>query len=340
MSCSTSTCGCGGCGCDQCRPANTAYRATCTDPGVLDYGTYLSVLDPQFCEGRLLGGEGFVQSRVDGSGNFRITVTESPQVDLPTYQSVVGTPIPNLIGIDSNDFWYEILGPAVANQILLTNAAGQLAFAPIPAATVPDPLTIGIVNVTTQLTAAALTVTGATTLSGAAESTITGVLGVNAANLVVTQTPGSLASACAFFFESPTSPSASTPNAAITAGNNLIIGNLLFDSGQTLINVTTSQTLTVAVAGAYVIQWGGMMAHTVLSAWRTGIQLLINGIVVSNGGVNPNEAISSQQVNATISCAYSRRLAVGDTIQLRINPAAGTNLATYEVWLNATRLTA
>lgn len=339
MSCSTCS-SCNGCGCDQCRPANTVFRATCTDPGTITFGTYLYFLDAQFCPARLVGAEGIVQSRQDGSGNFQITVTESPQIDLPTTQAVVGTPIPNLIGIDSNDFWYEIIGPALANQILLTNAAGQLIFGPIPAATVPDPLTLANITATTLLTGAALTVTGATTLSGAAAGTITGVLGVNGAGLVVTQTVASLAAACAMFFESPTSPGASYPNTAVTAGSNLTIGNLLFDSGSTLINVTTSQTLTVAVAGAYVLQWGGMMSHTVISAWRTGIQLVINGLVVSNGSVNPSEAISSQQVNVVQNCTYSRRLAVGDTIQLKINPAAGANLQTYEVWLNATRVSA
>lgn len=332
---STSCCtGLSGCGCNACAPSNTIYRGTCTDPGSVNSGTYLVVLDSQFCENRLAGSTGILQSRVTGSGDFAIEFTSAPEVDLPTTQAVVGVAIPNLIGIDTNNLWYEILGPAVANQILMTNAAGQLSFVPIPAATVPDPLTIGTLNVTTAATIVALTITGAVVASGIASGTPTELLGLSGNN-VVKRTIAQLSAAAAYFFESPTSPGAGYPNSGVTAGNLLTIGNLLYDSGNSIVSVTTSQTLTVAVAGFYTISWGGQMAHTVSSAWRTGIQLLINGIVVSNGGVNPNEALSSQQVNCTISAVFSRSLVAGDTIQLRINPAAGTNLATYEVWLNA-----
>lgn len=335
MSCSTCS-NCNGCGCDQCRPANTVYRGTCTDPGVIDYGTYIQVLDQAFCENRLLGGEGLLQSREDGSGNFRITLTESPQVDLPTLQAVIGTPIPNLIGIDSNDFWWEILGPASADQILRTNAAGQLYFGPIPAATVPDPLTIGTVNVTTQLTAAALTVTGATTLSGVAAGTITGVLGVNAANLVVTQSPASLASAVASFYESPTSPNAANPNIAITAGNNLVIGNLLYDSGLSIMSVVDSVTLKVLVAGAYAIQWCGQVTG---SAGSPTINLLVNGINVNTGnGAQTIAGPITSGRSANLTGFEARALAVNDTIQLQLGSQSGAGIKTYAVRLVATRV--
>lgn len=337
---SLSSCGCGGCGCNVCQPANTIYRGTCVDPGTIDFGSYLAVFDPSFCGYRLAAGEGIVQSRENGSGNFQITITESPQVDIPTAQAVAGVAIPNLMVINQNDAWLELLAPASANLFLTTNAAGQLLFTTLPAATVPDPLTIGTINVTTAATIAALTLTGAMTASGIASGTPTTILGLDGSNNVVKQTVATAAVQTAMFFESPTMPNASSPNEMKVAGENLIIGNQIYDSGGTILTVTDSVTLTVAQAGKYTIEWGGTLRNIGGSNWFTGMLLVINGILVSNGNTQTKFTVANAQNTVTAAGVYSRTLAVGDTIRLQLFSGATANARTYEVFLNATRLSA
>jgi hypothetical protein len=322
------------CGCNACAPANTIYRGTCTDPGTQDYLTYLSGLDTQFCTYRLAGAVGLLTSQIDGSGNYQITFTEDPIIDLPEYQAVIGIAIPDLVVIDGNNSLLHLLGPAVANQILKTNAAGEWVIDAIPAATVPDPLVIGTLSVTVGATLPNTTITGTLVANGLAAGTPTSFLGVDAGGNVLTQTVGTAVPQVAYFFESPTSPGGSYPNSAAASGSNLIIGNLLYDSGGAIVTVTTSQTLTVAQAGKYTITWGGQVAN--INTVQAAIQLVINGITVSNGGVNPNRALGIYQRGLTVSCSYSRTLAVGDTIQLQLTANAGNE--TYEVWLAATKL--
>lgn len=327
------------CGCDSCRQAFSIYRGTCVDPGSAA-ATYLAGYDSQFCPTRISGAEGLLQSVVDGSGNFNISFSESPQVDLPDTSVLEDATFGNLVIIGSDDKLTRLVGPATSLLFMQTNAAGQLFLGDPPPAVVPDPLAVNNLTVGVLATLANVTISGSVSMSGIAADTIIEFLGLDASNNVVKQAVTLVTTQITQFFESNTSPSASYPNQNKTAGQNLVIGNKLFDSGGNLINVTNSETLTVAVAGDYNIQWGGMMVKSGVGDWLTGIQLVINGITVSNGGVNPNRAITTNQNQVTVSCSFMRNLAVGDTIQLVMNPAAGGTPETYEVWLNATRANA
>lgn len=329
-----SGCGCGGCGCNSCAPSNTVFRALCDDPGSVNFGTYLSVLDPQFCRNRLIQGTGVLQSILDGSGNPQITFTNAPVVDLNDNQAVVGVTFGDLVTIGSDNILTRLLGPAVANQILITNALGQLIFSPIPAATVPDPLTVGTLTVTGTATLNNVAIGGAVSATAIPSGTATVFLGLDGSNNVVQQTVSSSTAQIAQFFESPTSPNASYPNQFKPPGSNLTIGNLLYDSGGGIITVTDSVTLTVARAGAYEIKWGGFQKRSGNANWNAGFQLQINGITVSNGGMPPTQQLTGQN-GITFSCSFMRSLSVGDTIRLLLVGTGTPEI--FEVWLNAVR---
>lgn len=334
MSCCT---GLSNCGCDSCRVAFSPYRGTCTDVGTSTVA-YLAGYDAQFCPTRFSAGGGLLQSVEDGSGNFQISFSQSPQVDLPDTSVLEDATFGNLVIIGSDDKLTRLVGPATSLLFMQTNAAGQLFLGDPPPAVVPDPLAIDNLTVGTLATIANADITGSVTLSGLAAGTLVEIVGLDGSNNVIKQSVSELTTQCAQFFESPTSPSASYPNENKTGGQNLVIGNRLFDSGASIINVTNSETLTVAVAGDYEIQWGAMCVKSGAGEWLTGIQLLINGITVSNGGINPNRQVLTSQNVVTVSASWMRSLAMGDTIQLMLNPAAGGTPETYEVWLNATRV--
>lgn len=339
---SLSSCGCGGCGCNACAPAGTIYRGTCTDPGVAAALSYIWGLDPQFCPYRLEGAVGLLQSRVDGSGNFQITFTESPVVDLPDVQAVQNVVIPDLVVIDSNDAWFHLLAPVASGLTLQTNAAGKWFIAPFPTAVVPDPLTVATLNVTTGATIAALTVTGAITASGIAAGTPTDFLGLNG-NTVVKQSLALSTPQSVSFFESPTSPSAATPNSGATAGGLLVIGNEIGSSttAGALITALNSQTLSVVAAGYYTIDYAGFAVSNGNVVMTPSLQLLINGIVVNNGNsrVGPYPVAGTpSRIPQPLAGFEGRRLAANDTIQLQVATGSGSNLSFYEVRLRATRL--
>lgn len=337
MACCT---GLSNCGCNACASANTIYRGGCTDPGTQDFLTYLSGLDAQFCPYRLAGNTGFLQSDVDGSGNFQITFTDSPSVDLPDTQAVLGMTFGDLVIIDSNNALSRLLGPATANLFLSTNASGGLSFGVLPAATVPDPLTVANLTVTTLAGFANVTISGTLAASGLSAGTPVSFLGLDGSNNVVTQSVTAANVQVAMFFESPTSPGATYPNESAAAGSNLVIGNMLYDSGGTIINVTTSQTLTVAVAGKYKLEWNGMVAWSGGNDGKPQLLLLINGVIVNNGNSSGSYGQNTSQRTAFLSGMEARTLAVGATIQVQLSSTSGANTHVYEVRLIATKLSA
>lgn len=333
--------GLSGCGCNICAPANTIYRGTCTDPGSNPFLTYLAGFDPQFCVTRLEGAVGLLQSRLDGSGNFNITFTENIVLDLPDVQAVQNVVIPDLIVVDANNAWFRLLAPAASGLTLQTNAAGKWFIAPFPVATVPDPLTIGTLNVTNAATIAALTLTGAFTASGIAAGTPTDYLALNG-NTVVKQSVALSSVQSVMFFEAPTSPSATTPNSPATSGGLLTIGNELYCSttAGSLITALNSQTLSVVADGNYNIDFSGFGAANGGTVVSAGMQLLINGLVVNNGNTNVSKYPTAPANRAAMAITgfESRRLTAGTTIQLQVTPGSGGNISFYEVRLRATRL--
>jgi hypothetical protein len=248
----------------------------------------------------------------------------------------------------SDDIMRTLTGPAIANLYPRTNAAGQITFETLPTATVPDPLVVNNLTVVTEANIADLNITGTVVATGLATGTLTNVVGLNSSNELIKGTIAVTGSQCAMFFESPTSPAASSPNAnpSTPDGNNLIIGNLLFDSAWpngvpgpgVLLTATNTQTITVLTAGVYVIDFGALVVRGAQNepsvVGRGTVQLTINGAIVNNGNGSDIESSSNGH---NIWGQEMRRLAANDVVRLTL----ATNYPAARVFnarVNFTRL--
>jgi len=325
-----SNCSCGGCGCSVCSPANVVYQTPCTDPGVINVGASLPVLDSNNCTRRLAPSPGFVVVNNTPNG-VQISSTDEPNVDLSTFGVVSGSAIGNILVRNADGIIRMLLPGAVANLILMTNALGNFVLQPIPPATIPDPLSVNVANITT-LTVANETITGGLKFTGLVVGTVANTIGLDAGGNVVIGAPAATGVACAMFYESASSPGAGTPNGSATAGSFLIIGNQLYDSGANLIGVVNNSTLKVLVAGKYKIDFYGQVAYTSGGTGTPALDLNINSIIVNTG--NARGGISST-TDRTAFCAGCevRDLAVNDTIQLQLDATAGTHTHVYEARL-------
>lgn len=326
--------------CPTCQPAQAIYQGECPDPGTLTPGRYLSVLDYKFCERRLTNAPGFLTANVNGSGNYSLAFTNIPQVQLQDYQATANQVFGSLIVMGSDYRWRALQGPASLGLFLQTDANGEIFFGSPPAATVPDPLAINDLNVANTATINDLTTNGTLTLNNVAAGTVVNLLGLDVSNEVVLQ---SLASGIAgtMFYENNTSPGVTAPNKLKVGGQYLVIGNRLFDSGANLISVTTSESITVNVAGKYLIGWLGQVRignpppGSGGTNGKAGISLVINGVVVNVGNSRSDgEVLNSLALTSLCVAGLEvRSLAANDVIQLQL--AATVAVGTYEVRLFA-----
>lgn len=342
-----STCGCnnGTCGCasNACDPANVIYQGTCPDPGTVTVLRHLLGLDQQFCKRRLVpsGSGGFLVARLTPNG-WNLGFSTAPTVALEEFLAVQGVAFGQVLVQQSDDVMRAMNPPVTANLVLGTNAAGQAMWIPIPAATVPDPLTVADLTVTNLATFNNVTITGTPVLSGLGAGALVSFLGLDAANNVIKGTPATTGTQVAAFFESPTSPAAVPgPNDGATAGNLLTIGNLLFDSvgtpGGALFTATNSQTLTCLTAGVYVVDFGGEVYYTGGSSGQPAINLLVNGVVVNTGNGRSDASITTTLRAANLWGQNMRRFVVGDTVQLQLGASSGGNTHVQEARVNFTR---
>lgn len=318
--------------CPTCQPAQAIYQGECADPGTLTPGRYLSVLDYKFCERRLTNAPGFLTANVNGSGNYSLAFTNIPQVQLQDYQATANQVFGSLIVMGSDYRWRALQGPASLGLFLQTDANGGIFFGSPPAATVPDPLAINDLNVANTATINDLTTNGTLTLNNVAAGTVVKLLGLDVSNEVVLQAL-SAGVAASMFYENSPSPGVSAPNKAKTNGQFLVIGNRLFDSGANLISVTTAESLTVNVAGKYLLGWVGLVRYT--ANGKASIGLTVNGVVVNIGnGRTDGEILNAlAQTYSNMAGLEVRSLAAGDVLQLQL--AATANVTTYEVRLFA-----
>lgn len=328
------TCGTGynGSCCPSCQQANVIYRGECTDPGTLSTGRFLSVLDYKFCKHRLQNAAGLLTSVQNGSGNYGIQFTTEPQVQLSEYASTENVSIGSLIVMGSDYRWRALQAPATLGLFLQTDSSGNVYFGAAPEATVPDPLAINDLNVANDATLNNLSTSGTVTFDNLASGTVANLLAVNADNELILQAVAAGVAGC-MFFESPTSPSATSPNSAKTNGQYLVIGNRLFDSGANLISVTTSESVTINVAGKYLIIWTAQCRTGGAAAPKVGVWLEINGVIVNYGNGRTTDVTGTAQSSAEmwqLSGYEMRALSQNDVIKLQLN-ATASNLATYEV---------
>lgn len=327
------TCNSSPCCCSTCQPANVIYRGTCTDPGTLTTLRYVSGLDYKFCPGRLTNSGGILNAIQNGSGNWSIAFQNTPKLDPEVVTAAENVTFGNLFVLGSDNRMRQLEVPASSGLFMQTNASGNLVLGAAPAATVPDPLVINDLTVVNKATINDLTTNGIVTLNNTPSGTVANLLGLDASNVLVTQ---ALAAgvAAAMFYESSSSPGAGTPNATKTNGEFLVIGNRLFDSGANLISVSTSESLTVNVAGKYLLFWLSQSRTSGAANPNVGTWLQINGVIVNYG--NGRTSFTGGSINNSqlfhLSGIEARPLAIGDVIQLQLSEVA-TNIATYEVRL-------
>lgn len=338
MACTTFNCpSCGigysGACCPTCQPAQAIFRGECQDPGTLNPGRFLQVLDYKFCEHRLTNAPGFLVANQNGSGNFGIAFTNTPQVQLGEMLATANQTFGNLVVMGSDYRWRYLQGPSSLGLFLQTDANGMLFFGDPPAATVPDPLTVNDLAVTNEATINDLTTNGTVTMNNIASGTVVNLLGLDVSNELVLQSLTSSLSAI-MFYEAATSPSATAPNKLKANGDYLVIGNELFDSGADIINVFTSESLKVAVAGKYLIGWVGLTKMGLNT--KASISLEINGVIVNNGNGRTDAEITATS-GSTIVAPFAglelRSLAVNDVLKLQLSSVGGVN--TYNVRLVA-----
>lgn len=326
------------CGCASCLGAPAVYACGCDDPGDQNTAAHLLTLDGQFCQRRLANPEetSFLQASVGPTGNVQIGFSDGPEVDLATFNVTASVAFGNLIGIPSNGVWSQFVFPATPLLFLQTNAAGELIAAPLPASTVPDPLTVTTLNATNG-NITNLAVSGANPVfSALAVGTITQIIGLNASNQLVKGNSSSGIQA-AMFYESPTSPSNLTPNFSVVAGDFFTIGNTLLDSGANLFTITNGTTLTNAVPGLYVLLWVGYTTITARANVNAGIWLVVNGIVVNQGNSVPDGLGYSSMPGGPYTGIEVRRLN-GETVRLQQSTDASGNAHTYGVRLIAIKI--
>jgi hypothetical protein len=313
------------------------FDCSCPDPGAVSFGSHLSVLDGQFCEKRLTNTAGLLQAFVTGSGAYQLFFTNEPSPALTTFSVTAGSEFGNLIAINADGKMRQLDFPNVAGLVVQTNASGQLVASALPAATIPDPLTVTTLNATTA-NIGTLSLTGTAAMSGLATGTITQAVGLDGSgNLIKGGSSSGVQTAS--FFESPSGSSIATPNSGAVAGGFLIIGNMLFDSGGNIAQVQDAQTIKVLVAGTYQIDWFGQLDGM---AGRTGqtIMLTKNGTVLNNGNgsATTDGTPAGTFRTTTIAGKEPTSLAVNDLLKLQIPSSAGTSLKVYQARMVLTKI--
>jgi len=337
------SCGCNSfpCCCDLAVPANIVYQGECTDPGTLPSFRFLAGYDYKFCVGRLETGTGLLNSITNGSGNAQIAFSDTPKLNPETVTGALNTAFGNFFVLGSDNRMRQLEAPDTAGLFLQTNATSEVVFGAAPAATVPDPLNVNDLTVANSATIQDLEVNGNLEVNNLATGTAVNLLALDATNQVILQSL-SQGLSISMFFESPTSPSAASPNKDKNSGDYLILGNRLFDSGSDNISVTTSESLTFNDAGNYLILWQAQCRLGGGTPAAIGAWLEINGTVINYGtGRTDNPPVS--YANATDGAMFQltgmdvRAYAANDVMKLLLNSSTG-NAQTFEVRLIAVRI--
>lgn len=332
--------GWGGC-CPTCAPSNVSIRGECTDPGTITSARFLVGLDTQFCHGRIVNNAGILSNELNGSGNSMIAWRQSPKIDPEAVVAQENIAFGNILIVGSDSRLHQLEVPSTPNLVLQTNGSGDLVLNTIPAASVPDPLNVNDLGVANDATIENLEVNGDLEINNLSTGTAVNLLALDATNQVILQSL-SQGLSISMFFESPTSPNASSPNKNKITGEYLIIGNRLFDSGQDNITVTTSESLTVLDAGNYLVFWSAQlrMGGSTTSG-KFGVWLEVNGTVVNYGNGRTDGQVTGVDVNNGVMYgAYGmdvRPYAANDVIKLLLSENCPQEEA-FEVRIIAVRI--
>ena len=306
--------------------ASLPNQCQCPDPGLVALGQDVLVTDSSLCPRRLIparDGNGNVINgflALIGSGlNASVQWVSQPSVVLPPLAVASGQSFGALIiSSGPTGTQYVVVPPSALGLYLVTAGAGNLKFAALPAGSVPDPLSIGTLNLTTALNltgTAAAAFAGAISMTGLPAGTITNPVGLNVTNQLV---KGSLSTISkGWYFEAATRTGTTYPNTALQTGGSCTIGNRLYDADG-LASITNSTTLTLTVNGTYQIDWSGAFGTSAGGPNDPGISLVINGSIV-NPGMRGLETTGAANYNTTP--VVGRHIYAGnanDTISLQV----------------------
>jgi hypothetical protein len=262
---------------------------------------------------------------ITGSGqNASVGITNQPSVLYPALVVAAGQSFGALvIASGPGGLHQTITPPMTANLVLQTDGAGNLQFEPV-VTSVPDPLSIGTLNLATALNVNAPATFNGTITSALVAGVISKAIGLDASNKFVT---GVLTTnSKAWYYEAATAVSTAYPNLGLVNGQYCTIGNRLYDADG-LINIQSGTTLALNLAGAYQIDWTGAFSNPLTGTAYPGISLVINGTVVNPGQQGLASGGATLIGNTTlISGTHIYAGAVNDAIQLQvINPTAGSS---------------
>lgn len=295
-------------------------------------GKHLYVLDENFCPRRVQNGAGFLAR--SGSGfkwttEPRVALTEMEVADGDTFSHIV-------VALGTDGIFRRILPATGATGLLAANGNGAWTLEPLGTQPIPDPLTVGTINVST-LNAGATNISDVVTFSVIGTDTITQQIGLNASNeLVIGSVP---TVSVASFFENQNLTDAGTPNwYPASASDYCVIGNELSDPDG-IASVVDSRTIRVDQAGDYLIRWRGnfdgwkpsasVELDAISNAKRPGIWLVVNNSVVDWGN---KSVFQTRWRGSPVSGDYfAQGLAVNSTIKLQLNGSiqTGTSSADY-----------
>jgi len=252
-------------------------------------------------------------STIGSNGSPQITWSLAPNVPFTQSNVALNQHFTGLLAALGSQGVMNRLVPT-SDGILYGRASdGTWYIGSLPAATVPDPLTLttliaGTVDVTT------LNVTGNTTLSGVSAGTITQNIGLDSGGVVVT---GSLATpSMAMYYESTSRTSAATPNSSLTQGQGVIIGNELFDPDG-IAHVQDQQTIVIDTAGKYLISWSGYVTPTASTGGKLPLLTLAKnsmGTLVARGNIGVR--MSGADGQGDLGGSYCASLSAGDKLFL------------------------
>lgn len=324
-----------GCACNQSpcncfQPDLQASACECPDLGVVLRGVNVLVADQKFCSRRLLpptdSNNNPIAGILSSSPTLGVTFTSAPAVNLPVLTATSGLQFQSIVAAQGTAGNLVQVRPA-ANGLFVQSSGGQFILGPLPATSVPDPLTIGTINVGTLLNSTApATLSGVVTLgAGTVAGTIVSLLGINGSGNVVLGSASTVSKAMYYEAASGTDTTV-LPNRTTTANGFAVIGNELYDK-DSIAHVTNSQTISIDKAGEYEIEWVSSFNNRAFTpvgtaSTRPALYLSVNANVVNFGQFQLTaDSISS---SATVSGIHVQHLNIGDTIQLQAGPNVGT----------------
>lgn len=316
------------CGCYPCNCRLGSEECACQDPGLEVTGRGLPIYDYAFCQRRLQNASGVLECFVNGSGNAMIKWSAEPKIRYTELEVADGSTFSHLVAALGDSGTPRRLVPAEGADGFLRAKNGVWSLVDPTTEgdelfTVPDPLTLTTLNVT-SLNATTPVVSGTPTFSGLSTDTITQTIGLNASNQLVKGSSTTIS--VARFFENPTLLSTSLPNdTAANASAPVKFSYEIYDADN-IASPTGADGVKIDKTGEYVIEWFGQFtgrdpsAGTAGPEYNPGLWLYINGALVSWGN---DKAITQNRLRGdSVSGKEVMHLNANDLLTIRLNGGA------------------